>query len=48
VPPQHGEWLAANVPDPVVRVMTTAGHQMNPDTDFLLMHAWLRDGTVTW
>ena len=48
VPPQHGEWLAATVPHPVVRVMSGGGHQMDPDTDFLVLHAWLRDGVVNW
>ena len=48
VPPQHGEWLAATVPDCVTRVMTGGGHQMDPDNDFLVMHAWLRDGSVNW
>ena len=48
VPPHHGEWLAATVPDPVVRVMTGGGHQLDPDNDFLLLHGWLRDGTVNW
>lgn len=48
VPPQHGEWLAANVPDPVVRVMTGAGHQADPDNDFRYLSDWLRDGTVNW
>lgn len=48
VPPQHGEWLAATVPDAVVRVLAGGGHQMDPDTDFLLLHNWLRDGTVNW
>jgi pimeloyl-ACP methyl ester carboxylesterase len=48
VPPQHGEWLAANVPDRVVRVMTGAGHQADPDNDFSYLSDWLRDGTVNW
>jgi pimeloyl-ACP methyl ester carboxylesterase len=48
VPAHHGEWLAATINEPVVRVQTGAGHQMDPDTDFLLLHAWLRDGTVKW
>lgn len=48
VPPQHGEWLAKTVPDAVVRQMTGAGHQSDPDTDFKLLSAWLRDGAVNW
>lgn len=48
VPPTHGEWLAANVPNAVTRVMPDGGHQLDPDTDFLLLHAWLRDGAVNW
>jgi pimeloyl-ACP methyl ester carboxylesterase len=48
VPPQHGEWLATNVPDAVVRVVTGGGHQMDPDNDFLCLHDWLRDGAINW
>lgn len=48
VPPQHGEWLAATVPNAVTRVVTGGGHQMDPDNDFLVLHSWLRDGTVEW
>jgi hypothetical protein len=48
VPAHHGEWLAATINEPIVRVQTGAGHQMDPDTDFLLLHTWLRDGTVKW
>jgi pimeloyl-ACP methyl ester carboxylesterase len=48
VPPQHGEWLAATVPDPAVRMMSGAGHQADPDTDFRLLSDWLRDGSVNW
>jgi pimeloyl-ACP methyl ester carboxylesterase len=48
VPPRHGQWLAATVPDAVVRVTTGGGHQMDPDTDFLVLHSWLRDGVVGW
>jgi len=48
VPPQHGEWLAATVPNAVVRVHHGGGHQMDPDVDFKVLQDWLRDGTVSW
>lgn len=48
VPPQHGEWLAANVPGAVTRVIEGGGHQSNPDSDFRLLSDWLRDGVVNW
>lgn len=48
VPPQHGECLASLVPDAAVRIMTGGGHQMDPDNDFLLLHDWLRDGSINW
>jgi pimeloyl-ACP methyl ester carboxylesterase len=48
VPPQHGEWLAQTLPHAVVRVMTGAGHQADPDHDFALLSAWMRDGAVNW
>ena len=48
VPAHHGDWLAANVPDAVARPMSGGGHQLDPDTDFVLLHDWLRDGAVNW
>ena len=34
VPPRHGEWLAANVPDCVVKIDDTAGHfAPDPEND---------------
>lgn len=48
VPPQHGEWLARAIPHAITRVTDCGGHQMDPDTDFRLLHAWLRDGKVEW
>jgi pimeloyl-ACP methyl ester carboxylesterase len=47
VPPTHGEWLAANVPNCIVRVDDTAGHLgSDPETEIAENVAWLRDGVV--
>jgi pimeloyl-ACP methyl ester carboxylesterase len=44
VPAQHGEWLAAHVPNAVTRV-DHAGHQPDPDTYIAMLYPWLIDGT---
>ena len=45
VPPRHGEWLAANVPDCVVKIDDTAGHfAPDPENDITENMRWLRDG----
>jgi pimeloyl-ACP methyl ester carboxylesterase len=45
VPPAHGEWLAAHVPDAVVKVEDAAGHLGNdPEVEIGETVAWLRDG----
>jgi pimeloyl-ACP methyl ester carboxylesterase len=44
VPPQHGEWLAANVPGALARVRRDAGHQPDPDKDVVALNGWLLDG----
>jgi pimeloyl-ACP methyl ester carboxylesterase len=47
VPPAHGEWLAANVPDCVVKVDAQAGHLgSNPEQDIAENMRWLRDGVL--
>jgi pimeloyl-ACP methyl ester carboxylesterase len=45
VPPQHGEWLAANVPGCIVEVDTSAGHLGDdPEEQIAADVRWLRDG----
>ena len=45
VPPSHGEWLAANVPDCVVKIDDTAGHMgSDPEQEIAENLRWLRDG----
>jgi pimeloyl-ACP methyl ester carboxylesterase len=45
VPPAHGEWLGANVPDCIVEVETSAGHLgENPEEQIASDVRWLRDG----
>jgi len=44
VPPQHGEWIAANVPGAKTRVRQDAGHQPDPDKDVVVLNGWLLDG----
>jgi pimeloyl-ACP methyl ester carboxylesterase len=45
VPPQHGEWLAENVPGCLVKVDDVAGHLgADPEEEIRQNVAWLRDG----
>ena len=45
VPPSHGEWLAENVPDCVVKVDDVAGHLgSDPEQEITENVRWLRDG----
>jgi pimeloyl-ACP methyl ester carboxylesterase len=45
VPPAHGEWLAANVPNCVVKVDDDAGHLgSDPEQEIAEHVRWLRDG----
>ena len=45
VPPQHGEWLSANVPGCIVEIETSAGHLgENPEEEIASNVRWLRDG----
>jgi pimeloyl-ACP methyl ester carboxylesterase len=47
VPPQHGEWLAANVPGCIVEVGTSAGHLgSDPEEQIASDARWLRDGVA--
>lgn len=45
VPPQHGEWLAARVPNATTRIDDSGGHQADPDTHIQALYPWLIDGT---
>ena len=45
VPPAHGDWLAAHVPEAVVKVESAAGHLgEDPTKDIADSARWLRDG----
>lgn len=45
VPPAHGDWLAANVPDCLVKVDAVAGHLgTDPEREIAENMSWLRDG----
>jgi pimeloyl-ACP methyl ester carboxylesterase len=45
VPPRHGEWLAANVPECVVKLDDVAGHLgSDPEQEISENMHWLRDG----
>ena len=47
VPPQHGEWLAANVPGCIVEVEASAGHLGDDPEEQIASDArWLRDGVA--
>jgi pimeloyl-ACP methyl ester carboxylesterase len=46
VPARHGEWLAAHVPNALVRV-DHGGHQPDPDTYIAMLYPWLIDG-IPW
>ena len=47
VPPAHGEWLAAHVPDCVVKVDDAAGHMgMNPVEEITQNVRWLTSGVA--
>jgi pimeloyl-ACP methyl ester carboxylesterase len=47
VPPAHGEWLAANVPDCIVEVDDVAGHLGgDPEADIAENVRWLSDGVA--
>jgi pimeloyl-ACP methyl ester carboxylesterase len=47
VPPAHGDWLAANVPDCVVKVDDVAGHLgTDPEREIAENMTWLRDGVA--
>jgi pimeloyl-ACP methyl ester carboxylesterase len=45
VPPRHGEWLAAAVPNALTRIDHSHGHQPDPDTHIARLFPWLIDGT---
>jgi pimeloyl-ACP methyl ester carboxylesterase len=45
VPPRHGEWIAATVPNALARIDTDGGHQPDPDTHIQIAFSWLIDGT---
>ena len=45
VPPAHGEWLAAHVPDCVVKIDDEAGHMgTDPATEIAANMRWLSEG----
>lgn len=45
VPAAHGAWLAANVPDCVVKIDDEAGHMgSDPEREIAENARWLRDG----
>jgi pimeloyl-ACP methyl ester carboxylesterase len=45
VPPAHGEWLAANVPECVVKVDGVSGHLgSDPEEEIAELARWLREG----
>jgi pimeloyl-ACP methyl ester carboxylesterase len=44
VPPKHGEWIAATVPDALTRV-ESGGHMADPDIHIAALYPWLIDGT---
>jgi hypothetical protein len=45
VPAAHGAWLAANVPDCVVKIDDEAGHMgSDPEREIAENPRWLRDG----
>jgi pimeloyl-ACP methyl ester carboxylesterase len=44
VPPGHGEWIARTVPNAVIRIDDSGGHQMDPDTRLSLLYTWLLNG----
>jgi pimeloyl-ACP methyl ester carboxylesterase len=47
VPPAHGDWLAANVPDCIVKVDDVAGHLgTDPEREIAENMTWLRDGVA--
>jgi pimeloyl-ACP methyl ester carboxylesterase len=47
VPPAHGDWLAANVPDCAVKVDDVAGHLgTDPEREIAENMMWLRDGVA--
>jgi pimeloyl-ACP methyl ester carboxylesterase len=46
VPPAHGEWLAATIPNAIPRVDISGGHQADPDTYVEEMYSWLLDGRM--
>jgi pimeloyl-ACP methyl ester carboxylesterase len=46
-PPKHGEWLAANVPDCLVKVDSHGGHMgLDPETEIAENFRWLADGVA--
>jgi pimeloyl-ACP methyl ester carboxylesterase len=46
VPPLHGQWLAATVPNALTRIDESGGHQADPDTHIEMAYGWLLDGTA--
>jgi pimeloyl-ACP methyl ester carboxylesterase len=47
VPPAHGDWLAANVPDCIVKISDAAGHLgADPEREIAENARWLTAGTA--